>query len=189
MFSQYDHRRMQVYGGYNHGDKLLYCLSLVRLTVLKYYIYTVYICSIYTSTHLFSPLSLLTAALSSLQLPLSLYLLTHLSRGEVVTQHEGVVSFPVLFSLTCLLLFLCFPSFLLSFTACDLLSEINNSSLWCSIRAVIISMPIFIQLNSFFVKLTFHEARNRNIWLDFVKGATCIMTTHHYFILKSIMKL
>ncbi|TNN50323.1 Low-density lipoprotein receptor-related protein 4 [Liparis tanakae] len=34
--------------------------------------------------------SLHTAALSSLQLPLSLYLLTHLCRGEVVTQHEGV---------------------------------------------------------------------------------------------------
>lgn len=46
-----------------------------------------------TSALIFSPpLSLLTAALSSLQLPLSLYLLTHLSRGEVVTQHEGVVS-------------------------------------------------------------------------------------------------
>lgn len=34
----------------------------------------------------------LAAALSSLQLPLSLYLLTHVSRGEVVTQHEGVAS-------------------------------------------------------------------------------------------------
>lgn len=85
----------------------------------------------------FFPLSLLTAALSSLQLPLSLYLLTHLSRGEVVTQHEGVVSFPLLFFLYFFYFilyffccFLCLPSSLLSFTACSLLYRINHFSLW-----------------------------------------------------------
>lgn len=119
----------------NHRDKWLDCLSLVRLIVLTY-------CNMWheqvtdTRAHLFFLLSLLAAALSSLQLPLSLYLLTHLSRGEVVTQHEGVVSFPALFSLTCPLLFLCFHSFLLSFTACNLLSKISNFSLWCSFRAL-----------------------------------------------------
>lgn len=113
-----------------------------------------------TSAHLFFPLSLLTAALSSLQLPLSLYLLTHLSRGEVVTQHEGVLSFPPLFSLTCPLLFLSFPSFLLSFTAWNLLSKINHVSLWCSVRALWSAACRCLYYLSGFLKLTFQQGRN-----------------------------
>lgn len=57
--------------------------------------------------------SLHTAALSSLQLPLSLYLLTHSCRGEVVTQHEGVAFAP--------------PP--LSFTACPSPIQVTTSEL------------------------------------------------------------
>lgn len=89
-----------------------------------------------------------TAALSSLQHPLSLYLLTHLPCGEVVAPHGGImpssnsvvslyyiVSFlySLLFSLVHLYFFL-YPA--LSFTAWYLFSGICHSSVWCVLKAL-----------------------------------------------------
>lgn len=80
-----------------------------------------------TPALMFSSASIsLTAALSSLQLPLPFYLLTHLSRGEVVAPSmEELCPFRSCILWHALCCFLVFPSFLLFFLACNLLSKRN----------------------------------------------------------------